>query len=118
MARPGSFPTQPHYNLLNREEERENDALCQAEGIGVLPWSPLARGRLAGAWKGRRARTGCSTTRRPCVSTQPEAADKEAPDPGDEGAARHAEHGRQGHAHQHERERARPLVGEQIRGDR
>ncbi len=38
---------QPHYNLLNREEEREMLPLCLAEGIGVLPWSPLARGRLA-----------------------------------------------------------------------
>ena len=41
---------QPHYNLLNREEEREMLPLCRAEGIGVLPWSPLARGRLARAW--------------------------------------------------------------------
>ena len=41
---------QPHYNLLNREEEREMLPLCSAEGIGVLPWSPLARGRLARAW--------------------------------------------------------------------
>jgi aryl-alcohol dehydrogenase-like predicted oxidoreductase len=38
---------QPHYNLLYREEEREMLALCRAEGIGVIPWSPLARGRLA-----------------------------------------------------------------------
>jgi 1-deoxyxylulose-5-phosphate synthase len=42
---------QPHYNLLNREEEREMIPLCRSEGIGVLPWSPLARGRLARAWK-------------------------------------------------------------------
>jgi aryl-alcohol dehydrogenase-like predicted oxidoreductase len=42
---------QPHYNLLNREEEREMLPLCVAEGIGVLPWSPLARGRLARAWE-------------------------------------------------------------------
>jgi aryl-alcohol dehydrogenase-like predicted oxidoreductase len=35
---------QNHYNLLNREEEREMLPLCVAEGIGVLPWSPLARG--------------------------------------------------------------------------
>jgi aryl-alcohol dehydrogenase-like predicted oxidoreductase len=40
---------QPHYNLLNREEEREMLPLCLTEGIGVLPWSPLARGRLARA---------------------------------------------------------------------
>jgi 1-deoxyxylulose-5-phosphate synthase len=37
---------QNHYNLLNREEEREMMPLCEAEGIGVAPWSPLARGRL------------------------------------------------------------------------
>lgn len=41
---------QPHYNLLYREEEREMLALCAAEGIGVIPWSPLARGRLSRAW--------------------------------------------------------------------
>jgi aryl-alcohol dehydrogenase-like predicted oxidoreductase len=42
---------QNHYNLLYREEEREMLGLCAAEGIGVLPWSPLARGRLARPWK-------------------------------------------------------------------
>jgi aryl-alcohol dehydrogenase-like predicted oxidoreductase len=42
---------QNHYNLLYREEEREMMPLCQAEGIGVIPWSPLARGRLARPWK-------------------------------------------------------------------
>ncbi len=41
---------QNHYNLLYREEEREMIALCLAEGIGVIPWSPLARGRLARPW--------------------------------------------------------------------
>jgi aryl-alcohol dehydrogenase-like predicted oxidoreductase len=38
---------QDHYNLLYREEEREVLPLCLAEGLGVIPWSPLARGRLA-----------------------------------------------------------------------
>jgi 1-deoxyxylulose-5-phosphate synthase len=47
---------QDHYNLLNREEEREMLPLCQDEGVGVIPWSPLARGRLARPW-------GESTTR-------------------------------------------------------
>ena len=37
---------QNHYNLLYREEEREMMHLCADEGIGVIPWSPLARGRL------------------------------------------------------------------------
>lgn len=40
---------QDHYNLLYREEEREMIPLCQAEGLGVIPWSPLARGLLAGS---------------------------------------------------------------------
>src|SRR5580692_5964090 len=42
---------QPHYNLLYREEEREMLGLCKAEGIGVIPWSPLARGKLARPWE-------------------------------------------------------------------
>jgi len=41
---------QDHYNLIHREEEREMLPLCAAEGIGVLPWSPLARGRLTRDW--------------------------------------------------------------------
>jgi aryl-alcohol dehydrogenase-like predicted oxidoreductase len=41
---------QDHYNLLNREEEREMLPLCVDQGIGVIPWSPLARGRLARPW--------------------------------------------------------------------
>jgi 1-deoxyxylulose-5-phosphate synthase len=41
---------QDHYNLLNREEEREMLPLCADEGIGVIPWSPLARGRLTRDW--------------------------------------------------------------------
>ena len=39
---------QNHYNLIYREEEREMIPFCRAEGIGLLPWSPLARGFLAG----------------------------------------------------------------------
>lgn len=39
---------QNHYNLVYREEEREMIPFCRAEGIGVIPWSPLARGLLAG----------------------------------------------------------------------
>ncbi len=41
---------QNHYNLLYREEEREMIGLCAHEGVGVIPWSPLARGRLARPW--------------------------------------------------------------------
>jgi aryl-alcohol dehydrogenase-like predicted oxidoreductase len=39
---------QNHYNLLYREEEREMNPLCLSEGVGLIPWSPLARGVLAG----------------------------------------------------------------------
>ena len=50
---------QNHYNLLYREEEREMMPLCSAERIGVVPWSPLARGRLTRDWNTEttRART-------------------------------------------------------------
>ena len=41
---------QDHYNLLNREEEREMLPLCIDQGVGVIPWSPLARGRLTRPW--------------------------------------------------------------------
>jgi len=39
---------QNHYNLVYRDEEREMIPLCRAEGVGVIPYSPLARGFLAG----------------------------------------------------------------------
>ncbi|MEA3135577.1 MAG: 1-deoxyxylulose-5-phosphate synthase [Gammaproteobacteria bacterium] len=48
---------QDHYNLLYREEERELMPLCADAGIGVLPWSPLARGRLTRAWDTETPRT-------------------------------------------------------------
>lgn len=48
---------QPHYNLIYREEEREMLPLCRSEGIGVLPWSPLARGVLAGKHRSVRSQT-------------------------------------------------------------
>jgi len=47
---------QNHYNLLYREEEREMLGLCQSEGIGVIPWSPLARGRLTRPWQSEHTR--------------------------------------------------------------
>jgi 1-deoxyxylulose-5-phosphate synthase len=52
---------QNHYNLIYREEEREMLPLCQAEGVAVIPWSPLARGLLAGT---RRTPTDATATRR------------------------------------------------------
>jgi aryl-alcohol dehydrogenase-like predicted oxidoreductase len=48
---------QNHYNLLYREEEREMLPLCADQGIGVIPWSPLARGRLARDWDAASARS-------------------------------------------------------------
>ncbi|WP_017584601.1 aldo/keto reductase [Nocardiopsis valliformis] len=48
---------QNHYNLLYREEEREMLPLCADEGIGVIPWSPLARGLLTREWGTETART-------------------------------------------------------------
>jgi aryl-alcohol dehydrogenase-like predicted oxidoreductase len=51
---------QNHYNLIYREEEREMLPLCRELGVGVLPWSPLARGVLAG----NRTRDGQRHTRR------------------------------------------------------
>jgi aryl-alcohol dehydrogenase-like predicted oxidoreductase len=52
---------QNHYNLLYREEEREMLAFCREEGIAVIPWSPLARGLLAGA---RASAAAAATTAR------------------------------------------------------
>jgi aryl-alcohol dehydrogenase-like predicted oxidoreductase len=52
---------QDHYNLLYREEEREMMPLCEAEGVAVIPWSPLARGLLAGT---RKSPTDKESTRR------------------------------------------------------
>jgi len=52
---------QNHYNLIYREEEREMIPLCLHEGIGVLPWSPLARGRLAGKTSARDQTTRAAT---------------------------------------------------------
>jgi len=48
---------QNHYNLLYREEEREMLPLCADQGVGVIPWSPLARGRLAREWGAATARS-------------------------------------------------------------
>jgi aryl-alcohol dehydrogenase (NADP+) len=48
---------QDHYNLLQREEEREMLPLCVDQGIGVIPWSPLARGRLTRDWDATTARS-------------------------------------------------------------
>jgi len=52
---------QNHYNLIYREEEREMIPLCLHEGVGVLPWSPLARGRLAGKASAQERTTRATT---------------------------------------------------------
>jgi 1-deoxyxylulose-5-phosphate synthase len=56
---------QNHYNLVYREEEREMLPLCREEGVAVIPWSPLARGFLAGKWK----RDGAKETTRARTDT-------------------------------------------------
>jgi aryl-alcohol dehydrogenase-like predicted oxidoreductase len=48
---------QNHYNLLNREEEREMLPLCADLGVGVIPWSPLARGKLTRDWEASTVRS-------------------------------------------------------------
>jgi aryl-alcohol dehydrogenase (NADP+) len=54
---------QNHYNLVYREEEREMIPLCLSEGIGLIPWSPLARGFLAGNRKANEDKKQSETTR-------------------------------------------------------
>jgi aryl-alcohol dehydrogenase-like predicted oxidoreductase len=49
---------QDHYNLLQREEEREMHPLCVDQGVGVTPWSPLARGKLTRDWDAATTRSG------------------------------------------------------------
>lgn len=48
---------QDHYNLIDREEEREMHPLCADQKVAVIPWSPLARGRLARPWQSQTDRT-------------------------------------------------------------
>ena len=54
---------QNHYNLVYREEEREMIPLCRHEGVGLIPWSPLARGFLAGNRKANEDKQKSETTR-------------------------------------------------------
>jgi aryl-alcohol dehydrogenase-like predicted oxidoreductase len=69
---------QNHYNLLNREEEREMLPLCADEGIGVIPWSPLARGRLTRDWDATTARSAGDDRSQSLYGQNPE--DKEIVD--------------------------------------
>lgn len=54
---------QNHYNLVYREEEREMNPMCKAENVGLIPWSPLARGFLAGNRAGNVEKAGGETVR-------------------------------------------------------
>jgi aryl-alcohol dehydrogenase-like predicted oxidoreductase len=67
---------QNHYNLLNREEEREMLPLCLDQGIGVIPWSPLARGRLTRDWDEPTDRQGKDEVLKSLYTTM-ESADRE-----------------------------------------
>ena len=67
---------QNHYNLLNREEEREMLPLCADQGIGVIPWSPLARGKLTRDWAEGSARRGHRRGARRALQADRSSADK------------------------------------------
>lgn len=75
---------QNHYNLLYREEEREMNPLCQAEGIGVIPWSPLARGRLTRPWQSESTKRFETDLFAKKMYTQTEEADRRVVDKLDE----------------------------------
>lgn len=64
---------QNYLNLLYREEEREMLPLCAAEGVGVIPWSPLARGRLTRPWDASSARAESDEIGLKLFSIMPEA---------------------------------------------
>jgi len=63
MGRTRFAMMQNHYNLLYREEEREMNPLCAEEGVGLIPWSPLAGGVLAGSRKAGTTRANSSWSR-------------------------------------------------------
>src|SRR5216683_2730034 len=71
---------QNHYNLLYREEEREMMGLCKAEGIGVIPWSPLARGRLTRPWQSETTKRSETDQFSKALYTKTEEADKKVVD--------------------------------------
>jgi len=71
---------QNYVNLLYREEEREMLPLCRAEGIAVMPWSPLARGRLTRDWDTQTARAETDTFSRTLYPAANEAADRRVVD--------------------------------------
>ncbi len=71
---------QNHLNLINREEEREMLPLCRDAGIAVLPWSPLARGRLTRDWDQSTARTDTDDYGKSLYQPHTEACDRQIVD--------------------------------------
>ncbi len=72
---------QNHYNLIYREEEREMMGLCEAEGIGVIPWSPLARGYVTRPWSEQKSTERSETDQfGKTLYTQAEESDKQIVD--------------------------------------
>src|SRR5271156_962924 len=71
---------QNYYNLLYREEEREMMGLCKAENIGVIPWSPLARGKLTRPWNSETTKRTETDQFAKAIYTKTEEADKRVVD--------------------------------------
>jgi aryl-alcohol dehydrogenase-like predicted oxidoreductase len=71
---------QNHYNLIYREEEREMMKLCAAEGIGVIPWSPLARGKLTRPWAAEATKRSETDQFSKVIYSKTEEADKKVVD--------------------------------------
>src|SRR6266853_1112951 len=71
---------QNHYNLIYREEEREMMKLCAAEGIGVIPWSPLARGKLTRPWAAEATKRSETDQFTQAIYSKTEEADKKVVD--------------------------------------
>ena len=67
---------QDQVNLLYREEEREMLPLCKAEGVGVIPWSPLARGRLTRDWEAQSGRSRTDVIGKSLYTRKTEDADR------------------------------------------
>lgn len=67
---------QPHYNLIYREEEREMLPLCLDQGVGVIPWSPLGRGKLARPWDAEKTKRSESDQYGKTIYTKSAEADK------------------------------------------
>ena len=87
---------QNHYNLLYREEEREMMGLCMEEGIGVIPWSPLARGRLTRPPGDAATKRSGSDAFGKTLYTASEDADRRIIDRVGEGASKHGVNRAQG----------------------